>query len=134
MDFKEIFFVTLLSIPVGYCITFIINHKFLFRIAQWLKISNKYASVDVLSHLMELDDRTGWVVIRDRANDLMYEGWVGVYSDSTERDEMFLRDVRVYINSTAKLLYETPGLYLPRKREDLLIEFPQLLFKPKGNS
>lgn len=131
INFKEIVFVTLISIPVGLFVVRIINYKILFRIARFLRISDKYANVDVWSYLMEFGDPTCWVVIRDRSADIVYEGWVNVYSDSTERDEIFLRDVKVYNNSTAEMLYETPGVYLSRKREDLSIEFPQLNYSEK---
>lgn len=69
-----------------------------------------------------------WVIVRDIENDLMYEGWVQAFSDSTERDELFLRDVKVFTNKTADELYEIPGLYLPKSRENLTIEFPALKF------
>ena len=65
-----------------------------------------------------------WVIIRDIKNDIMYEGWVQAFSDATEPDEIFLRNVKIYKNSTSKLMYETKGLYLSQKKENLLIEFP----------
>ena len=37
-----------------------------------------------------------WIVIRDVENDLIFEGLVKVFSDSTEKDELFLRDVIVF--------------------------------------
>ena len=67
-----------------------------------------------------------WVVIRDPDQELMFEGWIELYSESHERDEFFLRDVKVYRNSTGVELYSTPGIYLPRKRTSLLVEFPRL--------
>jgi hypothetical protein len=127
LNFREISIVAGLSVPVGFVFTFLINYKILDRIAHWLRISNKFGDIDVWSYIMN-SKVPEWAVIRDIENDLMYEGWVQAFSDSTGEDEVFLRDVKVYKNSTAEELYETPGLYLPRKRQNLTVEFPLLKF------
>lgn len=126
-DIKEILITILLSIPLGFIFSKLINRKILHKFAQKLKVTNKFADIDVWSLIMN-SEIPEWVVIRDIENDLMYEGWVHFFSDSTERDELFLRDVKVFTNSTAQPLYEVPGLYLPRKRENLTIEFPAMKF------
>lgn len=131
LNFKEIILVTGLSFPMGFIFAFLINYKILHRIAHIriknFQISNKFGDVDVWSYIMN-SKMPEWVVVRDIENDLMYEGWVEAFSDSTEKDELFLRDVKVYKNSTADELYAVPGLYLPRKRENLVMEFPLLEF------
>lgn len=127
INFKEITIVTILSIPIGFLFTFLLNYKVLFRVAHKLKISKKFGDLDIWSYIMN-SKIPEWVVIRDLENDLMYEGWIEAFSDSTGVDELFLRDVKVYKNSTAEECYEIPGLYLPRKRENLIIEFPLLEF------
>lgn len=127
LNFKEILIATSLSIPIGAFFSFLINYKILHKIAHMLKISNKFGDTDVWSYLMNLK-MPEWIIVRDIENDLMYEGWVQVFSDSTEKNELFLRDVKVYKNSTGDELYEIPGLYLARKRESLTVEFPLLKF------
>lgn len=127
INLKEIIFVTIISIPIGFLSTFLLNYKVIVRIAHRLKISNKFGDIDVWSYIMN-SKMPEWVIIRDIENDLMYEGWIEAFSDSTGVDELFLRDVKVYKNSTAEECYEIPGLYLPRKRENLIIEFPLLNF------
>jgi hypothetical protein len=54
---------------------------------------------------------------------LMYEGYIYVFSVGNERDELFLRSVKVYTNKTAEELYAVPALYLPKNRESLTIEW-----------
>lgn len=127
LDFKEILVTTLLSIPLGLLVSFLINHKVLHKLGKLLKVTNKFGDLDVWSYIMN-SQMPEWVVVRDIEKDLMYEGWIQAFSDSTERDEIFLRDVKVFTNKTAQLLYETPGLYLPKKRECLTIEFPSMKF------
>jgi len=127
LDFNEIGYATIISIFVGFIFSAFVNYKIVNKIARKLKITKKYSEVDVWSYLMN-SDKTEWVVIRDIKNDLMYEGWVRAFSESTEKDEIFLCDVKVFRNSIDKELYDIPGLYLPTKREDLIIEFPNLEF------
>lgn len=128
IDFSEIAYATGISIIIGFISSFLINHKVLYWIAHKTKISNKFGDIDVWSYIMNYSKVPEWVVVRDIENDLVYEGWIQAFSDSTGIDEIFLRDVKVFRNSTAKELYEIPGLYLPRKRENLVIEFPLLKF------
>jgi len=127
LDHREIACVTGLAVPVGFVVSYAINHKMLHRLAHMLRISKKFGDVDVWSYIMN-SRVPAWVVIRDVQHDLMYEGWIHAFSDSTGKDEVFLRDVKVFSNSTAEKLYEVPGMYLPRRREALTVEFPMLEF------
>ncbi len=127
LNIEEILFATLLSIPLGFLFSTFLNKKILHRIAKKLKVSKKFGDLDVWSYIMN-SQAPEWVIIRDLENDLMYEGWVQAFSDSTEKDELFLRDVKVFTNKFAQELYGVPGLYLPKKRENLIIEFPAMKF------
>jgi len=127
INFGEIAIVAALSIPIGLLFAFLINYKILFRIANFLKVTKKFGDIDVWSYIMN-SKNVEWIVVRDIENDLMYEGWVEAFSDSTETDELFLSDVIVFENSTGDELYKTPALYLPKKRENLIMEFPSLEF------
>lgn len=130
INFREIVFVTLIAIIIGFIFTYAINYKILHKFAAMIKASNKFGDMDVWSYIMNSKDKIDWIVIRDIEHDLMYEGRIEVFSDSTEIDELFLSDVIVYKNTTGEELYRIPGLYLPRKREKLTIEFPSLKFSP----
>jgi len=90
-----------------------------------LNVSAKFGDIDVFSYIMN-SQIPEWIVVRDIENNLMYEGWVEAFSDSTERDELFLRDVKVFNNKTAGELYDVPGVYIPKKRDNLVIEFRNL--------
>ncbi|MBA7498108.1 hypothetical protein ES704_00843 [subsurface metagenome] len=127
LDFNEIGYTTIISIFVGFIFSAFINYKVVNKIARKFKITKKYAEVNVWSYLMN-SEKMEWVVIRDIKNDLMYEGWIEAFSDSTEKDEIFLRDVKVFKNSTSEELYDILGLYLPSKRVNLIVEFPTLEF------
>ncbi|MBI4833403.1 MAG: hypothetical protein HY811_01100 [Planctomycetes bacterium] len=126
LDLTEIFIVAILSIFVGFIFTYSITYKILYRFAHFIKASNKMGEADVWSNLMNQPE-IGWVVIRDVKNDLMYEGWVLAYSDSTDKnDEICLSDVKVYKNSTAQEMYNINVLYLPINKEDMRLEITKM--------
>ena len=125
LNLWEILFCTIISVPLGFLISFLINKKILNKIAKKLGVTNKFGDLDVWSYIM--DSRIPkWVRVRDIEHDLMYEGHVYAYSASFEPDELFLMRVKVFTDSTAELLYEIPGLYLAQKRDKLIIEFPEI--------
>ena len=120
--------VSLVSVALGGLISFLINKKCLHRLARSLHITRKFAELDVWGHVLDSPDKTEWVTVRDIKNGLVYEGWVEAFSDTVANNEMFLRDVIVFSNITGAKLYETPGLYVSRNRDDVTIEFGGLQF------
>lgn len=141
LNFFEIAITTVISLPIALFFARLDNTKLLNRFATFLRVTNRHGHVDLWNYIMNSTDIPPWVVVRDLENDIMYEGWIEGFSDSTEIDELYIRDVKVYQNSTADLLYSTPGLYIPTRRESLIMEFPGLEFsekykkedKPNGN-
>ena len=124
VNFSEVARVTGISVILGLIVAAGINHKAVYRFAHWLHITRKFGDLDVWAFLMTSPDILPWVIVRDLEHDLMYVGYVQLFSDSGEPDELFLRDVSVYQNSTAEEWYKTPAVYLPQSRRDLVIEFP----------
>jgi hypothetical protein len=122
LDLFEIIMVSSVAIPIGLAAAFVINHTWLHRSAQFLRVSRKFGDIDVWSYIMNSNIEP-WVVVRDREHDVMYDGWIAAFSDTTEKSELFLRDVKVFRNSTGDLLYETPARYLPRRRDSITVEF-----------
>lgn len=134
LNFNEILIVTACSIPIGLGFTTLISHKVLFKIAHFFKISRKIGEPGVWSYLMSLEPKkldTQWVNIIDRANNLLYHGFIQTFSDNKEQeDELFLRNVTVFKYSDEKAkekpLYYVTGMYLNRKRENYVVEFPNM--------
>ncbi|MEI7482980.1 MAG: hypothetical protein WCK75_11635 [Elusimicrobiota bacterium] len=130
LNFSELFFATLLAFPLGIFVSAAINRKWLFRLAYFLKVSRKFGYMAVGDYVMYLEaEGIEWVVVRDISKDLMYQGWAEAFSDSSEKKEIFLRDVIVYGESSGNKLYEVPGLYL--NISDATVEFVGL--KPTGD-
>lgn len=128
IDFFEIFWVSVISLLNGLLISFIVNQKYVHRLAQTLHITKKFPELDVWDYVFNSSDETAWVTIRDVKNNLAYEGWVETFSDTVKDNELFVRDVVIFRNSTGERLYETPGLYISRNRDEMTIEFPALEF------
>ncbi|MGD0950425.1 MAG: DUF6338 family protein [Candidatus Binatia bacterium] len=118
----EIFWVSLLAVPVAADVSFILNHKWLHRIAAAIKVTEKFGDLDVWAFVFN-SNVTEWVTVRDIKNDLMYQGWVHAFSDSCTPNELLLRDVQVFRNSTGEELYKTDALYLSRPLGELTLEF-----------
>jgi len=128
IDIIEVLNVSIFSIFIGLFFSFAINRKYFHRIAQSLKITRKFAEMDVWQYLFNSTNSTEWITVRDIKNNLMYEGWVQAFSDTVTENELFLRDVMVFNNTTGDKLYEVPGLYISRNKDEITIEFTALEF------
>ncbi len=64
--------------------------------------------------------------MRDHKLDLVYFGWIEVFSDSEKERELLLRDVKVYSNTTGEHLYDASVIYIARDRYDLTLEVPMV--------
>ena len=129
LDPNEILLVSGLSIPLGLLTSLAINKHWLYRFAYRLRVSRKFANPDVWSLVMN-EEGSEWVVIRDLEQDLIYEGWVVAFSDSTDDfDEVLLTDAQVYRNSTGEELYKVSGVYISTRHGNKVVEFPSLVEK-----
>lgn len=126
LDYLEIIKTTVyVSIPLGLIVTLLLNRKVFHRFAKLIRVTRKFGEVGVWEYTFNLPN-IEWVRVRDIKNDLVFQGWVQAFSDSADDNEMLLRDVTVFRNSTGKELYKIGGLYLARERGELTIEFPQI--------
>lgn len=118
----DVLWVTIVGIILSGILGYLINHKVINRLGQRLKITKKYGDETVWAYFHNKPGNT-WVVVRDLKNDMMYFGWIEVFSDDgTEFDELVMREVTAYTNTTGDELYQANEVYLSGKREDLRIE------------
>jgi hypothetical protein len=108
---------------VALILSAVINHKWLHRIARRAYVSRRSGELDTWSLLFNSGE-IGWINIRDFSRDLVYEGWVDAFSDTSEAPEVLLRDVGVYRNMSGELLYRTPRAYVKLRPDDVVIEYP----------
>lgn len=124
----EILWVSILSVPLGLLISKGINGYWLHWVAYKFNVTKRFPDADVWSYVMNQGGvGSEWVVIRDLEHDLVYEGWVAAFADSTDDfDEVLLTDAHVYRNTTGEKLYELPGVYISTKHGSKIVEFPSL--------
>lgn len=128
--FSNIIVTTIVAILLGLLITYITQHGLIHKWVQKLGISNKFSDSTVWGYILNSKDLNQWVTVRDIKNNLMFQGWLSVFSAENKNNELFLTDVRVYKNTTAKFLYEVYGLYITRAENDITIEF----YKPEDTN
>ncbi len=132
IDYSEVFYVSCVAILVGFIITAIDTYKLLFRFSRWLRITKKHGELDTFTKLMNADiGNESWAIIRDIEDNRAYSGWIAEYSVGDEKNELFIRDVIVYENSSGTMIMASPGIYLAKSKEKYIIEFPQLKYTAK---
>ena len=119
------------AVPVAFIASYFEQYKFINRIGKLLRATRRFGDEDVWDYLQR-SPNVIWVLVRDHKFDLMYYGWAEAYSDPYKVREMLLRDVKVYRNSTGAHLYNSVGIYISRKAEDLTIELVPSQKSTKG--
>lgn len=116
---------SMVSIILGLFISWFVNKKHFYRFAQMISVSNRYGDVDLFQYIMN-NNIPKWVYVRDVSSDRLYYGFICAWSGPDEKEGILLRDVKVYENKTGKWCYDSPALYLPKKIEEYIIEFPSV--------
>lgn len=126
INIKEVIAASIIAIFLAFVVSTAINYKILHRFSKRLKITKKFGQLDVWSYVFDSPD-IGWIIVRDLENDLMYQGWVEAFSDTFANNEIFIREVIVYRNSTSEELYFMEGVYITKDQNNLVLEFPNLV-------
>ena len=119
---KEIGWGLLIAAPLAVFSAWVINKKFVTKVAHFLKVSTQYGDESLYSHF--LGEVAGeWVYVRDVGNDLSYQGWVYAYTETAEIQELVLADVTVYGHKDPdRLKYPLPYAYLAKGQGQFVIE------------
>jgi len=123
----EVMYASALSVIVALLLSAIINLKLFQRFAQFIQVTKRFGDVDVWSYIHNSPNKSlEWVYVRDIKYNLVYYGWVNAFSETFKENELLIRDVIVYNNTTGAKLYKTPALYITRNTNELTIEFPDV--------
>jgi hypothetical protein len=111
------------AVAVGLAIvlTYVANHKTLYKIARHLRLSKRFGDQDVWSYLFNSPD-VDWITVRDHERNLVYDGRVRLFSEESLNAELYLEEVRVYDNPSGEFLYEVAGMYMALDRAKMTIE------------
>ena len=119
---SEFLTLILVGILISLFVSYSVNNKWINRIGQALHITTKYGDESMWDYFHN-NPNTTWVIVRDLKNDLMYFGWIKIFSDDgSECDELILQKVTVYKNSSGELMYEVEEVYIAEDRKNLRIE------------
>lgn len=130
ISWHEVTIASLIGVVLAFVASALYRHKSINRIGRFLRVTRRFGDEDVWNFLNNIPG-VSWVFVRDHKLDLLYFGWISVYSDSEKERELLLRDVRVYTSSTSELLYEVSLMYISRDRYDLTIEVPTVEHDPE---
>lgn len=117
----EVIFTCLVGLFLGLLITGIINNQYLNKIANKLKLSDKYGEGELFTQFIRNKD-VEWVWVRCKTTGLTYDGYINSYAETEKLQEIELNDVTVYNSEDSKELYKLSKIYLASQPGDFIIE------------
>lgn len=120
----EVGLATMLAPIIALLASFLVNNKIINKIAQKLRVSQKYGDENLFSFFLNLKE-VEWVYIRDKENGLTYLGRVVSYSECDSIQEVVLTEVTVYEYESSDKLYDVSIIYLSKPLGTFVIEVPE---------
>lgn len=117
----EIVSATLLSLPVAFLASFLVNYKVFNKLAKKIKVSSKYGDENLYSYYLNAKE-IDWVYVRDIENNLTYRGRIESYAENDHMQELVMYDVTVFRYEDSAELYSTPTVYLSKEMGKFIIE------------
>ncbi|MBC6400206.1 MAG: hypothetical protein GDA51_10075 [Ekhidna sp.] len=132
IPYREISYGCLTSIFLGFIASWFIQYKILNKLAQKLKITNKYGDENLYSYFLNAPI-TDEVYLRDMKTGLTYHGLVESFSEDDKNKELVLSKVTVSDSETGEKLYELNKIYFEKSEENIIIELPYKNFEEDKN-
>ena len=122
LDLAEVFYVSLLSIPLAVLASYSYEYKWLDKVGQKIRVTRRFGDEDVWDFFLRSPNiKENWAIIRDHKLNLYYFCWIETFSDSGKVRELVLREVHVY-DEYGTERYKADLMYLSRKEDELSIE------------
>jgi hypothetical protein len=126
VSFREIFITSTIAVPVSFLYSWLVNKDALNSLAAKLQVSDKVSGSSVWQTVLSqcVDDKRSyyWLRIIDRERKVIYDGRPKYYGEDDGLCEIFLKDVTTYSDANAKEIESLEGVYICRKKEDLILE------------
>jgi hypothetical protein len=123
--FRDVFYAMAIAVVGGIGFLYIENHKLLTRFVQKIGATRTFGDEDVWDYVFNSSSESvNFVHFRDFQQQVVYSGYVDLFSESGQLRELVLRGVTVYDFEGVEM-YQMPRLYLARERENIHIEFPE---------
>jgi len=124
IPYSEVIYSSIISTFIAFFSSANNKHGWINRIAQYLKVTNKYGNESVYYRVLNAKD-VDWIYLRSPDTNLTYRGQVAKYSEDDKIREIVLQNVTVYQYKDSKELYFTSKIYLCFPIENkLIIEIP----------
>lgn len=127
VQFNDILWSSFVAIIISFILSYLYRYNILNWIGQKIKATKKYGDEDVWHYFHNAPDKQkndGWIYIRDHKLDLLYYGYISVWSESEKIRELIITDVSVYDNISGDFLYNSNHIYISRNIDDITIEVP----------
>ncbi|HEX8949628.1 MAG TPA: hypothetical protein VF790_11735, partial [Dissulfurispiraceae bacterium] len=111
LSIKEILCAAFTAIPLGFVISAAIQYKIINKTANRLKVSNKYGDDNLFYHFLNFNE-VQWLWVRDKDQDVTYEGFLQFYNETDSLREIVLSEVKVFRSSDSEFIREAPYIYL----------------------
>lgn len=124
IDLSEVAWATSLAPVVAFAASTVVNYKLINKLAQKIKVSQKYGDENLYSFFLNAKE-VDWVYVRDKEGGFTYLGRVVSHSECDNMQELVLSEVTVHEYETSDELYAVPIIYLSRPLGSFVIEVPE---------
>jgi hypothetical protein len=124
-SFVDIFAATGIAILLAILHLYGENYKLFTRFVQVIKATKTFGDEDVWDFVFNSSSVSSvdYLHFRDFENQVVYAGYLNIFSKSGQLRELVLRDVIVY-DFDGQEMYKAAHMYLARERDKIHIEFP----------
>jgi hypothetical protein len=124
-SFVDIFAATGIAILLAILHLYGENYKLFTRFVQVIKATKTFGDEDVWDFVFNSSSVSSvdYLHFRDFENQVVYAGYLNIFSKSGQLRELVLRDVIVY-DFDGQEMYKAAHMYLARERDKIRIEFP----------
>ena len=115
------------SLVLSLAWVYVSTYKVLNRFLRKIKATKRYGDEDVWDFVFNASGPSSeYVNIRDFKKEIVYSGYVQIFSESEKLRELVLRDAQVF-DFEGRKLFDMPNIYIARAPDDIDLEFP---YKP----
>lgn len=123
---REIGYATLIAFVMALIHVWFDSRRIFSRFILSTTIGDRYGIEDVWDYTFSRKDTlTNYINMRDFDKEIVYSGYVLLYSESEKLRELVLRDVVVYSFDGSEL-FRAPRVYIARDKDNIDIEFPEI--------
>ncbi len=123
---REIGYATLIAFVMALVHVWFDSRKLFSRFMRGARLTTRYGTEDVWDYTFSRKDPMfGYLNLRDFDKEVIYSGFIELYSESDKLREVVLRDAIAYSFDGTEL-FKAPRVYIARDKDNIDIEFPEI--------